>query len=48
MMLAAIIIPGGIVSLAIWIIVILAVVGIVRVFCGVAGVAIPAWIVQLF
>ena len=35
-------------ALAIFIIVLLALAGIVRVFCGVAGVGVPAWVVQLF
>lgn len=45
---AALTIPGGIAGLAIWIIVIAAIVAIVFVACKAMGVAIPGWVIQVF
>jgi hypothetical protein len=47
-MIAALVMPGGIAGLAIWIVVLLAIAGIVGVFCRVSGVSVPGWVVQLF
>ena len=47
-MLAALVFPGGIAGLAIAVIIVAAVVAIVFVACKQMGVAIPAWVVQVF
>lgn len=46
-MLAAISIPGGIAGVAVWIIIVAAVVAIVFVACKAMGVAIPGWVIQV-
>lgn len=46
--LLALAIPGGIVGLAIWLVIVAAIVGIVFVACKAMGVAIPGWVVQVF
>lgn len=40
--------PGGIAGLAIWIIIVAAIAAIVFVACKAMGVAIPAWVIQVF
>ena len=47
-LLAAIIIPGGIAGLAIWIVIVAAVAAIVFVATKAMGVAIPAWVLNVF
>jgi len=47
-MIAAILIPGGIAGLAIWIVIVAAIAGIVLVACSAMGVAIPAWVQKVF
>lgn len=46
--LLAIAIPGGIAGMAIWVIIIAAVIAIVYIACRQMGVDIPAWVVQVF
>ncbi len=46
--LAAIIIPGGVAGMAIWIILIAAIAAIVFVALRQMGVAIPPWVIQIF
>ena len=48
LLLAQGIIPGGIVGIAIWIIIVAAVVAIVYVACRAMGVEIPGWVVHVF
>lgn len=48
MLLAALAIPGGIPALAVWVIIIAAIVAIVFVATRAMGVAIPAWVIQVF
>lgn len=48
MTLAAIVIPGGIAGMAIWVIIVAAIVAIVFIACRAMGVAIPPWVVQVF
>ena len=40
--------PGGIAGMAIWVIIVAAVIAIVYIACRQMGVAIPAWAVQVF
>lgn len=40
--------PGGIAGMAIWIILVAAVVAIVYIACRAMGAAIPPWVVQVF
>jgi hypothetical protein len=47
-MLTAVLIPGGIAGLAIWIILVAAIAAIVFIACKAMGVAIPPWVVQVF
>jgi hypothetical protein len=47
-MLTAVLIPGGIAGLAIWIILVAAIAAIVVIACKAMGVAIPPWVVQVF
>lgn len=46
--LAAIAIPGGIAGMAIWVIIVAAVVAIALIACRAMGVPIPGWVVQVF
>jgi hypothetical protein len=48
MLTAALVIPGGIAGLAIWLILLAAVVAIVFIACRAMGIAIPGWVVQVF
>ena len=47
-MILALVIPGGIVGLAVWLIIVAAVVAIVFIACRAMGVEIPGWVVQIF
>ncbi len=47
-MLAAIFIPTGIVGIAIWIVIVIAIVALVALACKTMGVSIPAWVQQAF
>lgn len=48
MLTLAVVVPGGIAGMAIWVIIVAAVVAVALIACRAMGVPIPPWVVQVF